>query len=386
VFLWDFLELILINIFSNQKDHKMSLLFNPAKIGTLELPNRIMRSATAERMADEAGYPRTQLYDLYRELAAGGVGLIVTGHMYVHPSGKCHPEMTGVYEDDQIHGLAKLADIIHAEGSKVVVQINHGGMQCAKEVVGGTIAPSAIEADFLQQPAREMTMGEIEMLIEAYTQAARRCKAAGFDGVQLHGAHGYLINQFISPFVNQRDDEWGGDFEGRTLFLREVAKAVRAQVGPDYPVMIKFGMEDGVEGGLTAQEGAHVIALMAEMGLDGIEISGGIRAPNTKKGINRPEKEAYFRPLVQQARKLTDLPLALVGGLRTRGVMEDVLSSGDADFISLCRPLISEPDFPSQLKDGIKHKSRCISSNNCWAEISGVGIGCKCPLDKIKTN
>ena len=361
----------------------MSKLFTPGKIGGLEIPNRIMRSATAERMADQAGYPREQFYDFYRELAAGGVGLIVTGHMYVHTSGKCHPEMTGIYEDEQVAGLAKLAEVIHSEGSKVVVQINHGGMQCAKEAVDGTIAPSAISEDFLQQPAREMTVDEIEMLVDAYAQAARRVKQAGFDGVQLHGAHGYLINQFISPYVNKRDDEWGGDFYRRTHFLRTVCKAVRDQIGPTYPMLIKFGMQDGVDGGLTAEEGADVIALMADMGLDGIEISGGMRAPNSKKGIRRPEEEAYFRPLVQKARKVTNLPMALVGGLRTRRVMEDVLSSGDAEFVSLCRPLISEPDFPKLLEAGIQDKSRCISSNNCWAEEYGVGIACKCPLDKI---
>jgi 2,4-dienoyl-CoA reductase-like NADH-dependent reductase (Old Yellow Enzyme family) len=340
-----------------------------------------MRSATAERMADKAGYPRQQYYDFYRELAAGGVGLIVTGHMYVHPSGKCHPEMTGIYDDAQIPGLAELANVIHTEGGKVVIQINHGGMQCAKDVVNGTIAPSAIAADFLQQPAREVTVPEIEMLITSYAQAARRVKEAGCDGVQLHGAHGYLINQFLSPFANQRGDEWGGDLTRRSRFLRKVIKAVRKQVGPDYPVMIKFGMVDGLEGGLRADEGAHIISLMAKMGLDGIEISGGIRADNSKKGIRRPEDEAYYRPLAQQARKATDLPLALVGGLRTRGVIDDILSSGDADFVSLCRPLISEPDFPNQLKAGQTTKSRCISSNNCWSEERGSGIGCKCPLE-----
>jgi 2,4-dienoyl-CoA reductase-like NADH-dependent reductase (Old Yellow Enzyme family) len=275
--------------------------------------------------------------------------------------------------------------VVHAEKGKVVAQINHGGMQCAKEAVDGTIAPSAIAADFLPQPAREMSIDEIEMLIDAYAQAARRVQEAGCDGVQLHGAHGYLINQFLSPFVNHRQDEWGGDFERRTHFLREVAQAVRSQVGEAYPVMIKFGMQDGVEGGLSAEEGSRVVRLMAEMGFDGIEISGGIKAPNSKKGIRRPEEEAYFRPLVRQARQVTDLPLALVGGLRTRGVMEDVLASGDADLVSLCRPLISEPDFPNQLKMGLKDKSRCISSNNCWAEESGIGIGCKCPLEKVPT-
>lgn len=362
----------------------MDKLFTTGNIGTLEISNRMMRSATAERMADQAGVPRQQYYDLYRSLAAGGVGLIVTGHMYVHPSGKCHPEMTGIYDDNQLPGLAKLADVIHSEGSKVMVQINHGGMQCAKDAVDGTIAPSAITEEFLQQPAREMTVNEIEMLIDAYAQAARRVKEAGFDGVQLHGAHGYLINQFISPFVNKRSDEWGGDFERRTLFLRRVCKAVRDQVSPTYPVMIKFGMQDGVEGGLSPEEGAQVISLMLDMDLDGVEISGGVRSVNSKKGIRRPEEEAYFRPLVQKARKVTNLPIAIVGGLRSRAVMEDILASGDADFVSLCRPLISEPDFPNLLRSGAKEVSRCISSNNCWAEQSGVGIACKCPLDKIK--
>ena len=158
----------------------MSRLFTSGKLGNLDITNRIIRSATAERMADEAGYPRQQYYDLYQELAAGGVGLIITGHMYVHPSGKCHPEMTGVYNDDQIPGLAKLADVIQAEGGKVIVQINHGGMQCAKEAVEGTIAPSAIAVDFLPQPAREMTVDEIEMLIDSYAQAARRVQRSWF--------------------------------------------------------------------------------------------------------------------------------------------------------------------------------------------------------------
>jgi len=261
----------------------MNILFTAGYIGTLEIPNRMMRSATAERMADQAGYPREQYYDLYRQLAAGGVGLIVTGHMYVHPSGKCHPEMTGIYSDDHIPGLEKLANVIHREGGRVVVQINHGGMQCAKDVVDGTIAPSAISEDFLQQPAREMTADEIEMLVDAYAQAARRVKEAGFDGVQLHGAHGYLINQFLSPFVNKRSDGWGGDFNRRTRFLRSVCNAVRDQVGPTYPVMIKFGMQDGIEGGLSTDEGALVISLMADMGLDGVEISGGVKSTIPKR-------------------------------------------------------------------------------------------------------
>ncbi len=154
----------------------MSLLFTSAKIGTLELPNRLVRSATAERMADDDGQPRSQLAEMYRELAAGGVGLIITGHMYVHPSGKCHPEMTGIYKDELIPELAKLTEAAHSQGGKVAVQINHGGMQCYSESVADAIAPSAITEPISEHPAREMEQDEIYILINAYAQAARRAR------------------------------------------------------------------------------------------------------------------------------------------------------------------------------------------------------------------
>ena len=363
----------------------MDLLFTPRKIGTLTLPNRLVRSATAERKADADGRPTPQLRALYEELARGGVGLIITGHMYVDPSGKAHPEMTGIYSDDLIPGLSELADAVHREGSHVFVQINHGGMQCSPEAVSETIAPSAIDAPFLEQPAREMTSDEIESLIQAYAQAARRAQEAGFDGIQIHGAHGYLIGQFLSPFVNRRTDEWGGDFEGRIRFLRTICQAVRGQVGPDFPVTIKLGMMDGMEGGLTAEESVRIVAALQEMGLDGVEISGGIgggRNINTRPGIRREVDEAYFRPLARQARPVTRLPIVLVGGFRSQRVMEDVLSAGDADFISLCRPLICEPDLPNRMRLGLQERSRCISANRCWPEQAGEGIACKCPIDE----
>jgi len=361
----------------------MGRLFTPGNIGALSLPNRLVRSATAERMADADGRPRAQLQALYRELARGGVGLIITGHMYVHPSGKAHPEMAGAYSDDLIPDLEKLAQAVHQRGGLVAVQINHGGMQCSKETVAETVAPSRADFPFLERPAREMTVGEIETAIDAFGQAARRVCEAGFDGVQIHAAHGYLVSQFLSPYVNRRTDEWGGDLEGRTRFLRAVCRAVREQVGADYPVFAKLGMKDGLEGGLTVEEGARVAAALEEMGLDAVEISGGIGGPRSssvRKGINSEEDEAYFRPLARRARPATRLPLILVGGFRSRSVMEDVLASGDSDFISLCRPLICEPDFPNRLRDGSQERSACISANRCWAEKMGEGIACKCPL------
>ena len=363
----------------------MSKLFTPENIGTLALPNRLVRSATAERLADADGRPRPRLKLLYQELVRGGVGLVITGHMYVHASGKAHLEMTGIYSDELIPGLAELADVVHREGGRVVVQINHGGMQCSRETVPQTIAPSAVDASFLQRPAREMTPDEITLLIQAYARAARRAQESGFDGVQIHGAHGYLIGQFLSPFVNRRTDEWGGDLEGRMCFLRAVCLAVREQVGPDYPVFVKLGMMDGVEGGLTPEEGVQVVAALEEMGLDGVEISGGIGGDgdlNTRAGIRFEADEAYFRPLARQSRPATRLPILLVGGFRSRRVMEEVLASGDADFISLCRPLICEPDLPNRLRQGLQERSRCISANRCWPEGMNEGIACRCPTER----
>lgn len=361
----------------------MSKLFTPGKIGSLNLPNRLVRSATAERMADAGdGRPRPQLKDLYRELTKGGVGLIITGHMYIHPSGKAHPEMTGIYSDDLIPGLAELASTVHQEGGKVVVQINHGGMQCDRETVPDPMAPSTMDATSLNRAAREMTTAEINDIIQAFGQAARRVKMAGFDGVQIHAAHGYLNSQFLSPFSNRRTDDWGGNQTKRLRFLREVCGAVRERVGRDYPVLIKLGMMDGIESGLSPEDGVQVVAALEEMELDGVEISGGIggaRALNVRKGIRSEDREAYFLPLARKARPATRLPILLVGGMRSRKVMERVLGDGDADFISLCRPLITEPDFPNRMHMGLQEKSGCLSSDNCWAENEGEGISCKCP-------
>jgi len=361
----------------------MSILFTPTKIGNLSLRNRLVRSATAERLADANGYPLPALQQLYSNLARGGVGLIITGHMYIHPSGKAHPEMTGIYSDDLIPSLSELAQAAHQDGCKIIAQINHGGLQCDAATVPDPIAPSAQEDPIFERSARAMTDKEIFTTINAYAQAAARVQKAGFDGVQIHAAHGYLISEFLSPFINRRHDQWGGNHENRLHFLREVCYAVREQVGADFPMMTKLGMEDGVEGGLTPHEGAQVVSEMEGMSLDAIEISGGFKSPSTKKDIRNEQDEAYFLSNVKLARESTELPIMAVGGYRSKSVMERVLESGEADFISVCRPLISEPHLPNLFKEGTKEKSRCISSNNCWPTESGVGIACKCPHEKV---
>jgi 2,4-dienoyl-CoA reductase-like NADH-dependent reductase (Old Yellow Enzyme family) len=360
-------------------------LFSPARIGTLELESRLVRSATAERLATEAmGRTTPALADLYRTLARGGVGLIITGHAYIMPEGKAHPEMLSAHCDQMIPGLKTLTAAVHAEGGRVALQINHGGRQCDRDCTPQSLAPSAVPTASQGTP-REMTTDEIVSAVDAFAQAARRARVAGMDAVQLHGAHGYLIGQFLSPHTNRRTDGWGGDFERRLRFLAAVCEAVRGQVGSDYPLFIKLGMMDNLDrvpDGLTPDDGARIVARLAGFGLDAVEISGGYGGGqgdfNQRLAVGASAPEAYFRPLARRAKAATHLPVILVGGLRSRTVMDDVLASGDADLISLCRPLIREPDLPNRLRTGQATASACISGGRCWPKGMGQGIQCRC--------
>lgn len=357
------------------------VLFDRIQIGELELRNRLVRSATAEMMADEAGRPLPQLAALYKTLSYGGVGLLITGHMYIHPSGKGHPGMMGIHSDGLIPGLKPLADAVHEEGGAVAVQINHAGRQSRGGVIEDPIAPSAHTAVSPRSGAREMTIDEIEMLIDAYAQAARRAVDAGFDAVQIHAAHGYLVSQFLSPLANRRTDEWGGSLENRIRFLERVIAAVRNQVGSDFPILAKLGIRDESNDGLTLEDGVEVIRRLPDMGLDAVEISGGLADTGTfnmASDISPGLNEALFRPWAQAAQSVATLPIILVGGMRSLATMEDVLVSGDAQLISMCRPLICEPDLPNRLRNGIQPAAACVSKNRCYPRKGDIGISCKC--------
>jgi 2,4-dienoyl-CoA reductase-like NADH-dependent reductase (Old Yellow Enzyme family) len=358
----------------------MSILFEPGHIAGLELKNRLVRSATAEKMCDQSGRPEQAMIDLYAELARGGVGMIVTGHAFVHESGKAHSTMTGVHQDDLIPSLRALSEVVHREGGKVVMQINHAGRQTSEEVTRRTpVAPSPLPSVRGGSRPHELTEAEIEQLIAAFGRAAGRAKEAGFDGVQLHGAHGYLINQFCSPASNWRRDRWGGSTARRLRFLEQVAAAVRDEVGGDYPLLIKLGIQDFVRDGLTLDDGVEIVRHLAGWGIDGVEISCGMGGTSSRKDILRPEDEAYFLPQARLAREVTDLPLILVGGMRSLDIMESVLEEGTADFISMSRPLIREPDLPTQWQEGRTEPAACISCNNCWPGPGEYGIACRAP-------
>jgi 2,4-dienoyl-CoA reductase-like NADH-dependent reductase (Old Yellow Enzyme family) len=347
-------------------------LFDPVQLGTLEVANRFVRSATAERLSDGQGRPLAELAEMYRALAEGGVGLIITGHAYVHPGGRAHAQMAGIYDDSLIPDWQAVTDVVHQAGAKIAMQINHGGRQCDPAVIDGPmVAPSPVAMRQEDPRPHELTVREIEDLIRAFGDAAGRAKEAGFDAV----AHGYLISTFNSPASNWRSDDWGGTMARRLRFLEQVVAAVRDRVGNDYPVFVKLGATDFWRDGLTEDDGVEIIRHLRDMGLDAVEISGGIGPGNTRAGIDGPDKEAYFLPIARKARYVTNLPILLVGGFRSREVMDRVLDEGSADFVSLSRPLIREPDLPNRMRSGQK-VATCISCNRCRPLEGELGISC----------
>jgi 2,4-dienoyl-CoA reductase-like NADH-dependent reductase (Old Yellow Enzyme family) len=361
-------------------------LFDEVTIGNVRLPNRFARSATWEGMCDEHGRPGDRLANLYTELAEGGVGLIISGYTVVHPKGRQMKGSLGGCADTQIPAMHVLTDKVHAAGGILFAQLVHAGAQTSTRVIGETpLAPSAVPSPFYSGTPREMTPAEIQEAVESFAQAARRAKEAGFDGVQFHGAHGYLINQFLSPLTNQRTDGFGGSPQSRFRFLKEIYVATRELVGEDYPVIIKLPGSDNLEGGLAIKDAVQHARWLEELGIDAIEVSAGTAGSGdgvpVRKGINKVEKEAYNAHFAREIRKAVDVPLLVVGGLRSYSVIEKLLAEDVADIYSLSRPLIREPDLVSTWKTDPGHKSTCISCNLCFRPGMREG-GIYCPVEK----
>ncbi len=347
----------------------MSILFEPIEINGLKISNRFVRSATNDRRAELSGEVTDELIHVYETLAAGGVGLIITGHAYVAWNGKASPTMIGVHTNKLIPGLKELVDAVHQHDSKIVLQINHAGRQTATSTIGEIpVAPSPVYFSKTDETPRALDDDEIESLIVSYAAAARRAVGAGFDGVQIHCAHGYLGSQFISPYTNRREDRWGGSLENRMRFPLEVYRAIRKEVGDSYPVMIKLNSEDYIEGGLSIDDSSQIARTLSNEGIDAVEISGGIGDSHdwiVKTDISEEDDEAYFLSNARKFKAVIDVPLILVGGLRSPSLMETLVATGEADMVSLCRPLIREPDLVNQWKQGSRKKADCISCNGC---------------------
>jgi 2,4-dienoyl-CoA reductase-like NADH-dependent reductase (Old Yellow Enzyme family) len=367
----------------------MAEIFEATDLSGIQLRNRLVRSATWEGLADAEGRVTPELVRIHEVLAEGGVGLIISSYMYVQKVGKQAPGQIGVDSDEMVPGLTELAGSVHDRDAKIVGQIVHCGGQADRRQTGGLqpVAPSAVESPGYSLVPHELTIDEIHGIVEDFAAAARRLQRAGFDGVQLHGAHGYLINQFLSPLMNRREDDYGGDLAGRMRFLEEVYAAVRRQVGADYPVTIKLTAADHLEGGFEFAEALQVAQRLAELGIDAIEVSSGTAASGkevpVRQGIDRAEDEAYNAPYARRVKAATGVPVMVVGGLRSGPVLRRLLEDGDADLFSLSRPLIRQPDLVNRWRVDGEERATCISCNGCFRPgLKGEGI--YCVVDRIE--
>ena len=349
----------------------MSVLFEPIEIHGMQLENRFVRSATHDAGSNERGEITDKTIELYSRLAQGGVGLIITGFAYVHRNGQTFLHQTAIDSDDHIPGLKKLADKVHEYNARIAVQLVHCGRNSrAVRARGETpLAPSFVENDpYFTESHRAMTTAEIEEIIDAFGQAARRVREAGFDAVQLHAAHSYLFSQFLSPCSNRRTDQWGGNLENRMRFHIRVISTVRKVVGQDYPLLIKLGIQDTVEDGLTLEEGCRVAQKLSTSGIDAIEVSEGlekVRENHMRKDIKFREGEAYYAAWAKEVKEAVSVPIILVGGMRSFDIMERIVHENYADCISMCRPFIREPYIVHRWQTKDRKPARCISCNLC---------------------
>jgi 2,4-dienoyl-CoA reductase-like NADH-dependent reductase (Old Yellow Enzyme family) len=347
----------------------MSILFTSIRIGSLTVPNRFARSATHAYLSDDRGFVTDQEVELYRRLARGEVGLIITGHAFVQPSGKASPRQIAVYDDRFIEGLARVATAVHVFPSRIFLQIAHAGRQTKTKLCGCVpVSPSRVYDPVSKVMPRELSAEEIGTLIADFVAAAGRAKMAGFDGVQLHAAHGYLISSFLSPHTNRRTDEWGGTIEKRARVLIETLRGVKAACGGDFPVIVKLNATDFLEGGLTPDEAVRIAQMLDANGIDGIEVSGGMAEAGKGSiwpGLRSEEDEGYFVASAAQIKKAVRVPVFGLGGIRTLAVAERMVVDGRVDLVSLSRPLIRDSELVKHFREGTVARSECISCNKC---------------------
>ena len=358
-------------------------LFEPFSIGKLQLKNRFVRSATWDAMADNDGMVTNNSIALYRKLGQANIGLIVSGYAFVSPVGKAAVRQYGAHIDDVTPGLRKLVEAVHQGGSKIALQIVHAG-------TNDMLMPAHLDVELLavskrsdiNKKHREMTDNDIQEIIVDFSKAALRGKETGFDAVQLHGAHGYLMSQFQSPLLNHRIDKWGGSAENRRRFHLKVIREIRKQVGEDFPLMIKYGIQDDREGGLSLNEGLETVRHMVAEGIDAIEISANIARAAMKAPKKDEPERAYFRDRTAAVKRTIDVPVILVGGVRSLEMAQNIVDNGDADLISMCRPFIREPDLVARWERGDMSPAKCISCFKC-AGIAIRGEPLECAEERL---
>ncbi|MBN1880818.1 MAG: NADH:flavin oxidoreductase [Deltaproteobacteria bacterium] len=389
----------------------MPTLFEETRIKSMTLKNRIVRSATFEGMSSDNGKPTDDLLTLYERLARGGTGLIITGMFYVSDDGKYRKEgALGIHTDDLIPLYRSITDRIHALGGAIATQIAHCGRQTTPAAIGTRpIAPSAVTDRSSFITPRAMTTDDIRRVIDDFAAAAGRAKQSGFDAVQIHGAHGYLVSSFLCPHTNRRTDRWGGSLENRMRFVTEVVGACRESVGDDYPLLIKISATDGMRRGLTLTESVEAAKMLDALGIDGIEVSCGIAEDSMttlrgdlpidallddlgmfrgrpllrfftrrfgKRLFATPFSEEYNLDAAIAIKEAVSVPVFAVGGVTRPERMEKIVQEGWADYISLSRPLIIQPHWPNKIQEGDTRPSPCIRCNHCLIYLPAAPLRC----------
>lgn len=340
----------------------MKTIFDNTTLGNMTLKNRLIRSATCEGLADDKGHISEEFIKLYKNLAKGGIGTIITSYACISPDDKSSYGQLGIYDDTFIEEYKKLTETVHEYNTNVIMQIVYNGSNTRITNGQPILGPSSIKHKKTNTYSKEATKAEINSLIQLFVDAAMRAKKSGFDGIQIHAAHGYLLNQWLKPYYNQRHDEYGGSIENRARLIIEVYNQIRLHVGNDFQVWIKLNCSDFEEDESTFEDCMYVCKKLSELKIDAIEISGGMPI---QKFINTPEKESYFKEYAEKIANEVKTPIILVGGNKSTKNINNLLNSTNIEYFSLSRTLLCEPDLPSKWKNDENYKCKCISCNKC---------------------
>ena len=324
----------------------MSYLLKPLQANSLTLTNRLVMPPMATAKADPDGKVNQSILNYYTEKSEGGyLSLIIIEHSFIQLDGKASDLQLSVSDDSAVEGLKKLAEVIHRNGSKTVMQINHAGSNTTPEIIGTTpVGPSAITHPRRKSRPNELTREDIATIIRAFQNAARRTKEAGFDGVEIHAAHGYLLHQFFSPLTNKRTDEYGGKIHNRIRLHLKVIEAIREAVGEDFPILLRLGASDFREGGITIDDSQVASQEFEKAGVNILDISGGFTG-YIVPGLNG---QGFFAPLSEAVKKVVSLPVILTGGITEVQAAEQLLTDGKADLIGVGRAVLNNSKWAEQ--------------------------------------
>lgn len=360
----------------------MSTVFEQSVINGMVLKNRFVHSAIYNGMAEKDGSVSQKVIDLVSRPARGGVGLIVTGGAFVRDDGHAYLGQGGIHSDALLPGLRAMTQAVHDAGGKIIVQLFHGGLLCDPQFAGAELLGPSVMNTAQGQQGKEMTIDQIREMVAAFSVAAIRAKAAGFDGVDLHAAHGYLLSQYLSPYFNHRSDTYGGSVENRARLLIEIVQGIKEAVGDAYPLLVKINADDFLPGGFSVEDMLQVSKLLEKAGVDAIEMSGGtvlgILTGKPDTSFSRTERKGlYYEEAAKRYRERISVPLILEGGIRSLQESQRLVESGIADYVGMGRPLIREPDMIQRWQSGDTEESGCLSDNDCLFQgLMGNGVHC----------